>query len=53
VVIVTLDIDDDVLAEAERRAQANGTSIGKEISDLARRGIEILMQDDSYRAKSI
>jgi hypothetical protein len=39
-VTTTLDIANDVLAEAERRARAKGTSTGEELSDLARRGLQ-------------
>jgi len=36
----TLTLDDDVLAEANRRAAALRISLGKALSDLARRGIQ-------------
>jgi hypothetical protein len=35
----TLDIDDDILAEAERLAKARNMSVGRVISDLARSGL--------------
>jgi Arc/MetJ family transcription regulator len=35
----TLDIDDDVLEAAKRIADAERTSAGKVLSDLARRGL--------------
>ena len=35
----TLTLDDDVLAEAAKRAEAPHLSIGKVVSDLARRGL--------------
>lgn len=35
----TLSIDDDVLAAARERARATGTSVGRVLSDLARRGL--------------
>ena len=34
----TLNIDDDVLAEARALAQRNKTSLGSAVSELARRG---------------
>jgi hypothetical protein len=37
----TLTLDDDVLAEATKRAEMLGVSIGKALSDLARRGLEV------------
>jgi hypothetical protein len=36
----TLTIDDDLLAAARSLAQARSESLGKAISDLARRGLE-------------
>ncbi len=36
----TLDIDDDVLQAAKEIAAARGTTAGKVVSDLARRGLE-------------
>ncbi len=36
----TLTIDDDVLAVARALAQRNGTSVGRALSDLARRGFK-------------
>jgi hypothetical protein len=36
----TLDIDPDVLAIAKDIAAANGSTTGKVVSDLARKGIE-------------
>jgi Arc/MetJ family transcription regulator len=38
----TLTLDDDVLAEAARRAEALHISIGKAVSDLARRGCQAM-----------
>jgi hypothetical protein len=35
----TLTLDDDVLEVAARQAKARGLSLGKAISDLARRGL--------------
>jgi hypothetical protein len=35
----TLTLDDDVLAEAATRAQTLRVSLGKAVSDLARRGL--------------
>lgn len=35
----TLTIDDDVLEAAARQAKARGVSIGRTLSDLARRGL--------------
>lgn len=35
----TLDLDPAVLAAARARARAHGSSIGREISDLARAGL--------------
>lgn len=37
--VTALDIESDVLAHAEKLAREKGTSPGKELSDLARRGI--------------
>jgi hypothetical protein len=37
----TLDIDDDVLAEAKRLAAVRRTSVGRVISDLARQGLHL------------
>lgn len=39
----TLQIDDDVLAAARARAQARSESVGKALSDLARKGARIAM----------
>lgn len=36
----TLDIDDDVLSAARTLAQETGTSIGRALSELARRGLQ-------------
>ena len=36
----TLDLDDDVLQAAKELAAARGTTAGKVISDLARKGLE-------------
>lgn len=36
----TLDVDDDVLAAAKEVSRLKGESLGKTISDLARRGLE-------------
>jgi hypothetical protein len=36
----TLTLDDDVLAEAAKRAEALRISLGKAVSDLARRGLQ-------------
>jgi hypothetical protein len=36
----TLDIDDDVLQAAKEMAEANRTSAGKMLSQLARRGLD-------------
>ena len=36
----TLTLDDDVLAEATKRATTLRISLGKAVSDLARRGIQ-------------
>ena len=36
----TLEIENDVLAHAEKLARAKGTSTGKELSELARVGIQ-------------
>ena len=35
----TLTLDDDILAEAARRAEMLHVSLGKAVSDLARRGL--------------
>ena len=37
----TLTLDDDVLAEATRRAKTLRISLGKAVSDLARRGLQV------------
>ncbi|MCM3877310.1 MAG: hypothetical protein NEA02_12955 [Thermoanaerobaculia bacterium] len=39
----TLQIDDDVLAAAKARAQARSESVGKALSELARKGARIEM----------
>jgi hypothetical protein len=44
-VTTTLDIESDVLAEAEKRARAKGTSTGKELSELARLGLEKMAEE--------
>ena len=36
----TLDIDERVLAAARARAHARGTSVGKEVSELALKGLQ-------------
>lgn len=36
----TLTIDDDLLAAAKSLAQANAESVGRVLSDLARRGLQ-------------
>jgi len=36
----TLTLDDDVFAEAAKRAEALRISLGKAVSDLARRGLQ-------------
>jgi hypothetical protein len=36
----TLDIDDDVLSAAKELAQLRGSTAGKVLSDLARKGLE-------------
>ena len=36
----TVNLDDDVLKEATERAQALRISLGKAVSDLARRGLQ-------------
>lgn len=35
----TLTLDDDILAAAARQAKARGVSLGRTVSDLARRGL--------------
>jgi hypothetical protein len=37
----TLTLDDDVLAEATKRAEALHISLGRAVSDLARRGLAV------------
>ena len=37
----TLTIDDDVLKEAVKRAEALSISLGQALSDLARRGLQV------------
>ena len=37
----TLTIDDDVLKEAAKRAEALRISVGEALSDLARRGLQV------------
>jgi hypothetical protein len=37
----TLTLDDDVQAEAAKRAELLGVSLGKVVSDLARRGLAV------------
>ena len=37
----TLTLDDDVLTEAARRAEALHVSLGKAVSDLIRRGLQV------------
>ncbi len=37
----TLSLDDDVLAEATKRARILRISLGKSISDLVRRGLQV------------
>ncbi len=39
----TLQIDDDVLAAAKARAQARSESVGKALSELARKGVRAEM----------
>jgi hypothetical protein len=41
----TLTIPDDVLAAARQRAEADGISIGEALGELARRGLEIEMEE--------
>ena len=41
----TLDIDDDVLLAAKELAARNGTTAGRVLSDLARRGIRSPRED--------
>ena len=36
----TINLDDDIVAEASKRAEALRISLGKAISDLARRGLQ-------------
>jgi len=36
----TLTIDDDILEAAARQAKARGVSLGRTVSDLARRGLQ-------------
>jgi len=36
----TLTIDDDLLAAAKRLARAQSTTVGRALSDLARRGLQ-------------
>ena len=43
----TITIDDDMLAAAKALAQANSISIGRAISDLARRGLRATPRIDS------
>ena len=45
----TLEIDDDVLDSARRLATAQGMTIGKALSDLARRGIASAKQSTPSR----
>ena len=37
----TLSLDDDVMAEAAKRARILRISLGKAVSDLARRGLQV------------
>ena len=37
----TITLDDDVMAEAARRAEVLRISLGKAVSDLARRGLQV------------
>jgi len=37
----TLTLDDDILAEASRRAEVLHISVGKAVSDLVRRGLQV------------
>jgi hypothetical protein len=37
----TITLDDDVQAEAARRADLLGVSLGKVVSDLVRRGLQV------------
>lgn len=37
----TLTLDDDVLSEASKRAEILHVSLGKAVSDLARRGLQV------------
>jgi hypothetical protein len=42
----TLTIDDDLLAAAKSLARANSESVGRVLSDLARRGLRVTSQVD-------
>lgn len=41
----TLNLDDDVAELVARRAKARGVSLGKTVSDLVRRGLEVATPD--------
>ncbi len=46
----TLDIDDDVLAAAKERAQAQNTTAGRVISELVRQALtQPVAEDRTYR----
>ncbi len=42
-----LTIDDDLLAEVKRLAKAKSDSVGHVLSDLARRGLQVISTTDS------
>ena len=48
----TLEIENDVLAAAKELARLDGTTAGKVISDLARRGLEGVKQKSKARTKN-
>jgi cell division septum initiation protein DivIVA len=45
---MTLEIDDDVFFAAHRLARRNGGDIGRELSNLARRGLETRAADGAF-----
>ena len=42
----TITIDDDVLAAAKALAKQNGTSLGRALSEMARRGLKSSLSSD-------
>ena len=45
----TLDLDGDILQAAKELAAAHGTTAGKVLSELARKGLQSVMPGEAYR----